>query len=252
MYRRTLVGLLALAASSAYGQSVRQEIDLGDSAHAALDPARALLHYRTAVAADSGSYEALWKAAREAVGVGELEPSSEERVRLYKEGEAYGRRAVAMNPRDPEGHFTLARAIGRTALTLGPRDRVRYATAVYNEATAALALDSLHPGANHVLGVWNAEVMRLSGFTRMIAKNLLGGRVFGEASWPKAVKYMGRAVAAEPTRVVHRLDLGKIYRDSGDMAKARAELEQALALPMGEPSDRLWQQEARSALASLH
>ena len=37
----------------------------------------------------------------------------------------------------------------------------------------------------HVMGMWNAEVMRLNTFSRAVAKNVLGGRVFGAASWPR-------------------------------------------------------------------
>ena len=119
---------------------------------------------------------------------------------LYESAEQYARRAVAANPNDAEGHFQLARAIGRNALTMGARDKMKYAGEVRDEALAALKIDPKHAGALHVMGVWNAEVMRLNGFTRMIAKNLLGGKVFGEASWDNAQRYLeaGGRDRAEP------------------------------------------------------
>ena len=61
------------------------------------------------------------------------------------------------------------------------------------------------------MGMWNAEVMRLNGFTRMMAKNFLGGKVFGQASWPEAKRYMEESVANEPDRIVHRVDLAGVY-----------------------------------------
>jgi FimV-like protein len=156
-----------------------------------------------------------------------------------------------VNPRDPEAHFHLARALGRRALSVGVRDRVKFGTEVRAEALAALQLDPNHPGALHVMGVWNAEVMRLNGFQRFFAKNVLGGRVFGEASWDKAVSYMERSVAVDPDRIVHHLDLGKIYADLGDKAKARTQLELVVRGRRIDFNDPAYQREAQAALEKL-
>ena len=43
----------------------------------------------------------------------------------------------------------------------------------------------------HVMGMWNAEVMRLNGMSRFMAKNFLGGRVFESANWNDAQRYLG-------------------------------------------------------------
>jgi FimV-like protein len=75
--------------------------------------------------------------------------------------------------------------------------------------------------------------------------------VFGEASWDKAVSYMERAVAVDPDRIVHRLDLGKIYADLGDKAKARAQLELVVNGRRVDFNDPAYQREAKAALAKL-
>jgi uncharacterized protein HemY len=98
------------------------------------------------------------------------------------------------------------------------------------------------------MGVWNAEIMRLNSFVRLIAKSVLGGKVFGEASWKEAVRYMEAAVAAEPDRVVHRLDMGEIYRDSGDKAKARAAFQKGLELPSKDYNDARFKAEIQDDL----
>lgn len=130
-------------------------------------------------------------------------------------------------------------------------DRIKYGTAVHDEAHAALRLDSLLPGALHVLGMWNAEIMRLSGFARFAAKNLLGGQVMGEASWPNAQRYLERAVAVDPNRITHRLDLAGVYADRGDKARARAEYEAVLRLPATEYDDRFFKELAERRLRDL-
>ena len=99
------------------------------------------------------------------------------------------------------------------------------------------------------MGMWNAEVMRLNSLTRIVAKNILGGRTFGAASWREAVRYMEAAVASEPDRIVHRTDLADVYDDVGETAKARAERETALRLPVADVNDSVYQEQARRSLS---
>jgi uncharacterized protein HemY len=101
------------------------------------------------------------------------------------------------------------------------------------------------------MGVWNAEVMRLNGFSRMLAKNLLGGKVFGSASWADAKRYMEESVAAEPDRIVHHIDLAEIYKDTGDKAKAKAAYEAVIRLPIADYNDRHYKAQADKGLRSL-
>jgi tetratricopeptide (TPR) repeat protein len=202
-------------------------------------------------APDTTSYKWLVDAANDAVDKAEFNPSEDQRKTLYRNAESYARRAVAANPNDAEGHFQLARAIGRNAQTMGSRDRVKYAAVVRDEALAALKLDPKHAGAMHVLGVWNAEVMRLNGFTRMIAKNLLGGKVFSEASWDNAQKYLEESVAIEPNRITHRLDLGTVYADRDMKDKAREQFEWIANAPIVDYNDRNYKEAAARKLKDL-
>lgn len=240
-----------LAALPAGAQSAAQHIAMGDSLHAAMNPAAALKHYEAALAVDPKNYDALNGAARDAVDVGEFEGNKDTRSALFATGERYARRAIEVDPQGAEGHFQLARALGRRALTLGPRDRVKYATEVRAHALDALKADPKHPGALHVMGMWNAEVMRLNGPTRWIAKNILGGQVFGSASWGNAVRYMEQAVAIEPTRISHRIDLAEIYRDTDNKARAREEFQKVLSLPATDYNDRFYKERAQKGLNGL-
>lgn len=208
-------------------------------------------HAQAASPADTTSYVWLVKAAHDAVDRGEFDANKDEREALFKRAEDYARRAVAANPADAEGHFELARAIGRRALTMGARDRVKYAGVVHDEAMAALKANPRHAGALHVMGVWNAEVMRLNGFTRMIAKNLLGGKTFGEANWDNAQRYLEEAMAIEPNRITHHLDLAAVYADRDQKDKAIDQYEWIARAPVTEANDAHYKDEAASRLREL-
>ena len=260
-YLAITAGMLLLAQSATAqatgqsgAQSVADRIAQGDSAHTAMSPAFALAHYKAALAIDSMSYEALWKASRDAVDLGEFNPDEAQRTAYFAEGEKYARRAVAAKADDPEGHFVLARALGRVALTLGVKQRVNYAKEIRLQALEALKYDSLHPGALHVLGRWNAEIMRLSGLSRFFAKNFLGGDVFSQASWDKAVDYMEKSVKQDPTRLVHHLDLAEIYRDrdsEGDRARAREQFELVINGKSVDYNDQFYKQQAEVEIKKL-
>jgi tetratricopeptide (TPR) repeat protein len=245
---RYLTAGMLLAASMAGAQTAAEHNALGDKEYVAMNAAAALQHYEEAIKLDANNYDALWKASRSDVDLGSYETNEEKRGLYYRNAELYARRAVAANPGDAQGHFNLARALGKNALSQGPKARIKYAKEVRTQALECLKIDPKQAGCLHVMGMWNAEVMRLSGFTRMMAKNFLGGQIFGQASWPEAKRYMEESVAAEPNRIIHHLDLGGVYKDLGDRAKARAEFEAVMKLPNEDYNDRHYKAAADAGL----
>jgi tetratricopeptide (TPR) repeat protein len=237
--------------SVAHGQSAAEHVALGERDVASLNAASALKHFEAAIALEANNYNALVKAAQSAIDLGEFNPSADQRAALFRSAEQYARRAIAANASDADGHFELSQALGRNALSQGPRDRVKYAKEVREQALEALKLNPQHPGALHVMGLWNAEVMRLNGFTRMIAKNFLGGQIFSEANWDNAQKYLESAVAADSARVSHRLDLGAIYADRHMKEKAMEQFEWIARAPSTDFNDSHYKEQAARRLAEL-
>lgn len=245
------MAMLFGAGGVARGQSAAELVAQGNKEHDARNATAALKDYEAALAVDPNNFDALTKAAHEAVDLGEFDPSAEHRAALYRSAEQYARRAIAANPRDAEGHFQLAEALGRNALTMGVRDRVKLANEIRDEALAALAIDPKHSGALHVMGVWNAEIMRLNGLSRAIARHFLGGKEFDAANWDDAQKYLEQAVAYDSTRIVHRLDLAEVYADRDQRAKAIEQYEWIARAPVTDYNDPNYKNEAKRRLAAL-
>jgi tetratricopeptide (TPR) repeat protein len=248
VYRFTAVALLGLtAATPGLAQGVKDHVALGTAAFQVHDLGTALAHYEAALAIDSTAYEANWRASIVLLDQGEQIPDSvrsPERDSLYARAERLARRAVAADSLGADGHFALAAAVGRASLTMGKKERIRRARVIRDEAERTIALDPRHDGAYHILGRWNAEIMRLSGLSRFFAKTLLGGGIFSQASWEGAISNMEHAVALDPGRLYHRLELAEIYVDRKRYDDARAQLTEVAALPDREIMDSVYRREA--------
>ncbi len=248
----TAIAVSVMTVTSAQAQrSVADELAAGEREIVARKPAVALTHFEAALALAPNNYHALWRTSSTLIDISEFDTDAKRRKAAFQRAGALARQAIAVNPNDAAGHFHLARALGREALSVSARERTKYALDVRESALRAIAIDSLHAGALHVMGRWHAEVMRLNGVTRMIAKTFMGGKVFGEASWREAVRLLERAAAAEPNRTVHQLALAQVYRDSGDRVKARASFEAAIKAPLFDANDEAYKREARKDLAEL-
>jgi tetratricopeptide (TPR) repeat protein len=256
MIIRSLAVIVAASifAITASGQTAAEHVATGDKDYTALNATGALAEFKAAIASDSTYEEAYWKASRTLVDLGEYEPDKDKQKDFYAQAKDLATKAAALKPSDPEAYFSVARAVGRVALSLGKKERVRYAKDVRTAALECLRLDSAHAGANHVMGRWNAEIMRLSGFSRFMAKNFLGGDVFGTASWAEAVRYMERAVQLDPVRITHHLDLAEVYRDRnkpGDKEKAKEQFQAVIDGRVTDFNDAHYKQEAQDELAKL-
>ena len=236
-----------VSARSAAAQDPR--IAKADSLKDALQPVSELIEVKSILASEPGSYAALWRAAEAEVDIakqikGEHESSRNLRDSVYEVAADYARRAIAADSMGADGHFTLALALGELSRTRGGKERVQFARTIYDEAARAIALDSLQDGAEHILGAWHAEVMRLSSVQRFFAKLLFGAGFMDRASWDSAVVHLQRAVAIRPEYLFHRLELARVYVDLDRWADAEEQLEVIPTLPDTDVLDKEHRAEA--------
>jgi hypothetical protein len=128
---------------------------------------------------------------------------------------------------------------------------VKRAAEIRSAALKAIELDSQNHKAYHVMGRWNAEIMRLSGLSRFFAKTFLGGKIFSAASWDSAAVYMEKALAVSPDNIYHHLDLAEIYIDRERYSEARIHLNQVESLPVFDVMDPVYKQRAASLLRKI-
>jgi tetratricopeptide (TPR) repeat protein len=259
MHRLCLLVILAFTAGLRRPAGA-QSVSLDESIHQAVeaqldrDPDTALHYLEAALAADSTSYEANWRTAEVLMDIGKQTPDSVKspaRDSIYARAEHFARRAVELDPAGADGHYCLSAAIGRASLTKSKKERVRRAAEIRSEALRALEIDPEHHKTYHVLGRWNAEIMRLSGFERFFAKTFLGGKIFNAASWDSAVVYMDKAVALSPDNIYHHLDLAEILIDRGRYAEARIHLNQVANLSVYDVMDPAYKERGASLLKKI-
>src|SRR5438552_13870892 len=236
-------------------QNPVNHVALGDGA-GLMHPDVALRHYQAALAIDSLSYEANWKAApANADGARHIQGNDDSlkhrRDSLYSVGRGYAERAIRADSTRADGHYALSMVLGRLSRTKGSKERVRYAKIIFDEATRAVQIDSNHDNAHHVLGAWHAEVKRLSGLQRFFAKALFGGGFMDKASWDDAVRHLERAVAIAPDHIYHRLELAEVYTDLGKYSKAREQCKVIATLREGDVMDAQYKKDAADLLVDI-
>ena len=117
------------------------------------------------------------------------------------------------------------------------------------EAEIAARLDPKNDNAWHVLGRWNYEVANFNPILKALAQAVYGR--LPDASNEKAIEYFSEAIALQPRRVAHHLELGRAYLALGEKQRARQQFNKGLSLPSTEKDDENNKQRARMTLKQL-
>lgn len=221
----------------------------GDAAFKAFDNETARHAYERAFAIDSTNCEVLWKLARADVHRGMVVPEKEKET-WFVTAEGHARRAVSLCPASADAHFFHAVSIAQITKVIGGKRRIELSKGVKREAEAALAIDSTHAGAMHVLGRWNYEIAGLGWLSKVAAKVVYGGVPPG-ASYEQAKTWFERAIASRPDMPLNHLWLGETLIKLEDYAGARVQLQECIDRP-----DVLWddprsKERARKALHEI-
>ena len=129
------------------------------------------------LASDATNFEAAWKLARADYWLGGHAPEAERRA-FFEQGIDAGRKAAAMKPDRPEGHFWIAANMGALAESFGVRQGIKYRNPIKASLETVLRID---PGfqegsADRALGRWYTRCRGCSAATRSSPKRTCASR----------------------------------------------------------------------------
>ena len=194
--------------------------------------------WSAALAADARDFDAAWKLARADYWLGGHGPDVERRKDLERGIDA-GRKAAAVQPNRPEGHFWIAANMGALAESFGPRQGLKYRKPIKEELEAVLRLDPafMDGSADRALGRWYFKVPGLFG----------GDRKLAEAHLRTSLTY-------NPGSTTSHFFLGELLEDQGRKDEARAAFQRVLDAPINPnwvPEDGEFKEKARAALSRV-
>lgn len=233
---RLLLGLLLLGGSPAQPTDELDQLYQGRE-----DTAKALaaaLGWEHRLAARPDDYESAWKLGRACYWLGGHLAPAARRAQLER-GIEGARRAVALKPREPEGHFWLAANLGTFAEQAGLRAGLRHRAEIKRELETVLALDpSFQRGsADRALGRWYSKVPRLFGGSR-----------------DKSVEHLERSLVYDPDSAASLSFLADTLLEAGRRDEARQVLQRVLAAavdPEWAPETRDFKRQAAATLERL-
>jgi len=173
----------------------------------------------------------------------------QEKVRLANLGKSYALRATALAPTEAEAHLSLAIGYAKMSPLLDNKEKMAASRQIKSSVDKALALDPGKDLAWHVLGCWHQRLAELGVVKRTMARMVYGQ--VPDATYEDAVKCFQKAIALNPDRLIHHIELGRTYALMGKTAEARRCLNKGLSMPETGKDDPELKRRGRETLANL-
>lgn len=175
--------------------------------------------------------------------------SKAEKLRLGHVALGYAQRAADAGPKDPDAQLSIAITIGKMLPYMGAKDQVAASPRIKESVDKTLALDPRNDTAWHILGRWNRVLADISGLKRMLAGAVYGSLPKGTNE--KAEACLSKAISLNPHRLMHYVELGRVYAQMGRKDDARRCINKGLAMPDHEKDDPETKERGRETLAKL-
>ncbi len=241
--------VLLFVCTISHAQTSAQLMQDGDAFDRNFQALDALRYYLPAEKLDPSNVALLVRIARQYRHLMSDAKTDAEKLRLGAIALDYGRRAAVLGPRDSDAQLSPAITYGRMLAFQGSREQAAAAPLIKAAADRAIALDPRNDVAWHVLGRWHQALADLG-----MLKHLLGGMIYGKlptTTHGAAVDCFERAIAINPRRLRHFIELGRTYAQMGRSAEARKFIEKGLSMPDTEKDDPELKTRGREALAKL-
>lgn len=238
------------AAAAVAEESVGDRIRQGDEFDRLLQAHEALRCYLPAEKEEPRNMHVLLGIARQYRHLSADAAGADEKMRLANLGRVYAMRAVAIDPNEAEAHLSVAISYAKMVPLLGNKEKMEASRRVKISADKAIALNPNLDLAWHVLGSWNQRLADLGTVKRAIARMVYGD--LPAATNEEAVRCFEKAIALNPDRLIHHIELGRTYAQMGRTEDARRCLNKGLAMPNTGKDDPEVKQRGRETLAELN
>jgi tetratricopeptide (TPR) repeat protein len=242
-----LAGTVAHAAEQA--ASVDELVQQGEVYDRKFQPVEALKYYSVAEKLDPKNPEILLRIARQHRHLMADTTNKNEKLRLGNIALDYSQRAVALMPNDPEANLAIAITLGKMLPYLGTKEQVAASPRIKAAVDKTLRLDPRNDIAWHILGRWQRVLADIGGVKRALAGAFYGKLPKG--SNEEAERCLQKAIAINPDRLMHYIELGRVYAQMGRKDEARKYLNKGLAMPNTEKDDPEMKEKGRETLAKI-
>ena len=222
----------------------------GDVYYNKLQPTEALKFYLPAEKLEPNNPRLLVRIARQYRHLMSESSSKDDKVQCGCVAVEYAKRAVAVAPNDPETQLALAISYGKLLPYQGSKDQFNNSRLIKASADKVIALDPDNDLGWQILGRWYFKMADVSAVKRALAQVAYGK--LPPAKYEDAVRCYEKAIALNPNRLMHYIELGRTYVEMGKTDEARKLIVKGLAMPETEKDDGETKELGRQLLAKLH
>jgi tetratricopeptide (TPR) repeat protein len=246
---RLLGAVLCLWGGAARAEDADALIVKGDQFDKQLQTKEALENYLPANKLEPDNVHLLVCIARQYRHLMSDTSSKKEKLRLGNISLEFANRAATLAPDNAEAQLSPAISYGKMVPYMGSRDQVNASPRIKVAVDRALQLDPASDTAWHVLGRWNRVLANVNVVKRVLAKALYGE--LPVTTNEAAEKCLLKAIAINPNRLMHYIELGRIYAQMGRKEEARQNLQKGLAMPNKEKDEPEMKEIAQQTLQTL-
>jgi tetratricopeptide (TPR) repeat protein len=241
--------LIALAGGSLLAQSADELIQKGYALDLKLKAAPALALYQRAEKLQPRNVVILVRIARQYRHLMADATDDDEKLRLGRLALDYSERAAALAPDDSDAQLAVAITLGKMLPLESSKEQVANSRRIKVAVDKALKLNPKNDLAWFVLGRWHQGYAELSAIRRKLGEMLYGK--LPESTDAEAAHCFEKAIAANPDRLIHYIELGRCYARMGRTAEARRLIEKGLAMPNVGKDDPDVKERGRETLSGL-
>lgn len=241
--------MLCLSGGAARAGDAGALIAKGDQFDKQLQAQEALEEYLPANKLEPNNIYLLVRIARQYRHLMSDTSSKKEKLRLGGISLEFAERAATLAPDNAEAQLSPAISYGKMVPHMGSRDQVNASPRIKAAVDRALQLDPASDTAWHVLGRWNRVLANINVLKRVLAKALYGD--LPVTTNEAAEKCLLKAIALNPNRLMHYIELGRIYAQMGRKEEARKYIQKGLAMPNKEKDDPEMKEIGRQTLQNL-